>query len=93
MPRCTKQWNIRQWLARLNTSQHQSAPAHVSSTDEFRREHQLLAEDCQQGFNIFRCSNATHKDDLTTLAADFRDTLCVTFEQLSVMGIFWVHVA
>lgn len=93
MPRCTKQWNIRQWLARLNTSEQQSAPAHVSPTDEFRREHQLFAEDCQQGFDIFRRSNATHKDDLTTLAADSRKTLCVPFEQPSVMGILWVHVA
>ena len=80
MPRRTEQRNIRQWLARLHTSQHQSAPAHISPTDEFRREHQLFTEDGQQGLDIFRRSNAAQKDDLTTLAADSREILCVTFE-------------
>ena len=51
MPRRTEQRNIRQRLARLHTSQHQSAPAHVSPTNEFRREHQVFAEDGQQGQN------------------------------------------
>ena len=93
MPRRTEQRNIRQWLARLHASQHQSAPAHVSPTDEFRREQQLFTEDGQQGFDIFRRSNAAQKDDLTTLAADSRETLCVTFEEPSIAAILWVHVA
>ena len=93
MPRRTEQRNIRQRLARLHTSQHQSAPAHVSPSDEFRREHQLFTEDGQQGLGVFRRSNAAQKDDLTALAATFREALCVTFEQRSVAAIRWVQVA
>jgi len=93
MPRRTEQRKIRQRLARLHPSQHQSAPAHVSPTDEFRREHQLFAEDGQQWLDIFRRSNAAQKDDLTVLAADSRKTLCVTFEERSIAAIRRVQLA
>lgn len=87
MPRRTEQRNIRQWLARLNASEHQSAPAHVSPTDEFRREHQLFTEDGQQGLDIFRRSNTAQKNDLAALITHSRKALRVAVEQTSIATI------
>ena len=87
MPRRTEQRNIRQWLARLNASEHQSAPAHVSPTDEFGREHQLFTEDGQQGLDIFRRSNTAQKNDLAALIKHSRKALRVTVEQTSIATI------
>ena len=93
MPDGAQHGDICQLLAGFYAAQHKPAPAHVSPTDEFRWEHQLFAEDGQQGLDIFRRSNAAQKDDLTALAADSRKTLCVTFEQSSIAAIRWVQVA
>jgi hypothetical protein len=84
MPRRTEQWNVRQLLARLNATEHQTAPAHVSPADKFRREQKLFAEDCQQRLDIFRRGNTSQKDDLTALAADSREALRVVMEQTSI---------
>jgi len=58
MPLCAQDGDVCQLTARLGAAQHEPSSAHVSSTDEFRGEHQLLTEDGQQRLDIFRRGNA-----------------------------------
>ena len=58
MPRSAQHREVNQLLARRDASQHKPAPAHVSAADEFCWEHQLFAEDVEQGIHVFRGGNA-----------------------------------
>ena len=84
MPRRAEQWNVVQRFTGLDTSEHQSTPAHVSPTHEFRREHELFPEHSQQRLDIFRRRNATQKNDLTALVTYFRQPPRVTVEQTPI---------
>src|SRR5205814_950273 len=50
--------------ARLGASQHQSASAHVATTDELDGKMQPLVENLEKNVHIFSSGNAAEQDDL-----------------------------
>ncbi len=71
MPRRFKHRNVGQLLARLDTPQHETTAAHVSSTNEFGGKDKPLAKDRKQRFHVFWSCDAPEKDNLAVHAHRF----------------------
>lgn len=81
-------WDIGELLAAARTSEHQPAAAHVASSRKFGGEEELLSENLQQRFDVFRRGDAAQQNDLTVCPNPFGEQARVALEwkAISLVG-------
>ena len=67
MERRIEDRHILEFFALVDTTEHQAASAHITTSNELHGEKQALAKNFKQGFHIFRSRNTAEQDHLTCI--------------------------
>src|ERR1700722_6470635 len=72
-----------------SAAQHQTAAAHISTSNKLRWKKQTLAENSQQRFHVFRSRDASEKNDFAVRSGSFGERASVAVERIAEA---WVAV-
>ena len=87
MAREPSEWDVRQLRSRACATQHETAAAHIASSDEFFWKQQPVTEDANHRFEVLRCRNASEKDKIAVFARRFIQEATVLFQWKPVARI------
>lgn len=84
--------HIHEFFARLDTTEHEAAPAHITTSNEICGEEQALAKNLKQGFHVFRSRNTAEENYVTCILQHLGQRVTVAAKRIAVFRVAGIDI-